>query len=97
MLVMRSLRNTERVLRNPTAEKVVAMEKEGMGLEELAPLISGKKGEELLQTGELEQGLLACGQIVGLIRHIPTVKEVIQSIISEAEQVHRLTAKIIGG
>lgn len=97
MLVIRSLRNTERVLRNPTAEKVAEMEKRGASLEELAPLISGKKGEELLRTGELEHGLLACGQVVGLIRHIPTVKEVIQSIISEAEQVHRLTAKIIMG
>jgi len=87
MLVMRSLRNTERVLRNPTAERVAEMEKREAGLEELVPLISGERGKELLQTGKLDIGLLACGQAVGLVHHIPTVKELIQTIIDEAGKV----------
>jgi len=93
MLVQRSLRNTERVLRNAAAEKVSEMEKQGATLEELAPLITGQKGLEVYQTGELDRGLVACGQVVGLIHDIPTVKEVIDSIIAEAKAVgQRLTA-----
>lgn len=87
MLVMRSLRNTERVLRNATAEKVSEMEKQGATLEELAPLLSGEKELEVFKTGELDQGLVACGQVVGLIHDIPTVKEVIDSIIAEAKDI----------
>jgi nitronate monooxygenase len=86
MLVIRSLHNTERVLRNSVAEKVAEMEKQGATLEQLAPLISGEKGRELLESGELDRGLLTAGQVVGLIRDIPTVKEVIDSIISEARE-----------
>jgi NAD(P)H-dependent flavin oxidoreductase YrpB (nitropropane dioxygenase family) len=87
MLVMRSLRNTERVLRNATAEKVVEMEDRSATLEELASLLSGKKGLELYETGALDRGLVACGQVIGLVHDIPTVKELIERIIKEAEEV----------
>jgi NAD(P)H-dependent flavin oxidoreductase YrpB (nitropropane dioxygenase family) len=87
MLVMRSLRNTERVLRNATAEKVVEMENRSATLEELASLLSGKRGLELYETGALDRGLVACGQVIGLVHDIPTVKELIERIIKEAEEV----------
>ena len=87
MLLERSLRNTMRILKNATAEKVLKMEEQGAILEELAPLISGHEGKKLLDTGDLEHGLLASGQVVGLIRDIPTVKQLIDDIISEAREV----------
>jgi NAD(P)H-dependent flavin oxidoreductase YrpB (nitropropane dioxygenase family) len=87
MLVMRSLRNTERVLRNATAEKVIEMESRRATLEELASLLSGKRGLELYETGALDRGLVACGQVIGLIHDIPTVKELVDRIIKEAEEV----------
>lgn len=87
MLVQRSLRNTARVLKNKVAEKVSQMEKEGATLEQLAPLISGQKEKEIFETGEIERGLLHCGQAIGHIRDIPTVKELIEKIISEAEEI----------
>lgn len=89
ILVMRSLRNTERVLRNSVSEKIAEMESKGATLEELASLLSGERGEKLLQTGELNYGLLACGQVVGLIHHIPTVRDLIQTIINDAENIYR--------
>jgi len=96
MLLQRSLRNTERALRNAAAEKVSEMEKQGATLEELAPLISGQRGLEVFQTGELDRGLVACGQVVGLIQHIPTVKQLIENIIHEAEDIiSRLGLKTI--
>ena len=87
MLVQRSLRNTARVLRNAASEKVLDMEKRGATLEELAPLISGEKGLEVLETGEMDRGLVSFGQVVGLIHHIPTVKQLIEDIIHEAEEI----------
>lgn len=87
MLVQRSLRNTARVLRNPVAEKVAEMEAAGASLEEMAPLISGQCGRTLQETGDLEHGLQSCGQVVGLIRDIPSVKELIDGIIREASHI----------
>ena len=87
MYVMRSLRNTERVLRNEVAEKVVALEGQGAGIAELAPLVSGKNGLRVPKDGETNVGLMATGQSVGLVHDVPTVRELIDTIIAEAQQI----------
>lgn len=95
-LVMRTLRNTERVLKNPIAEKVIEMESEGAPLEELAPLLSGKRGYKVITEGDIDYGLSAAGQVVGLIRSIPTIKELVEAIMTEAGEIvsHRLVEEI---
>ena len=87
MYVMRSLRNTERVLRNEVAEKVVALEGQGAGIAELAPLVSGKNGLRVLKDGDTDVGLMTAGQSVGLVHDVPTVRELIDTIIAEAQQI----------
>ena len=85
--VLRSLRNTERVLKNSVAEKVVALEAQGAGIEELAPLVSGKNGLKVLSSGDIEAGLCTAGLCVGLVNDIPTVAELIERIVSDAEEI----------
>ncbi len=85
--VLRSLRNTERVLKNSVAEKVVALEAEGAGIEKLAPLVSGKNGLKVLESGDIEAGLCTAGLCVGLVNDIPTVAELINRIVSDAEAI----------
>ena len=87
MLALRSLRNTARLLKNPVSEKVHEMETRGATIEELAQLISGKEGQRLLETGVLDHGILSAGQVVGLVRDVPTVKELIDRIIRVAKEV----------
>jgi len=87
ILLLRSLRNTERVWRNTLAERVASMEREGAGIEQLAPLISGKNGLRLLSEGELEAGLLPVGQSVGLISDIPAVAELIGRTVTQAHEL----------
>ena len=89
MLVQRSLRNSARVLKNAASEKTAEMEKRGTSLEELAPVISGLKEKEIFETGELDVGILHCGEVVGLIRDIPSVKEVIDRIITGAQEIRQ--------
>jgi nitronate monooxygenase len=86
-LVMRSLKNTERVLVNPIAEKVVEMEQQGAPFEDLAPLLSGKRGYKVLKEGDLDEGMWTAGLVVGLIHDIPTIQELVDRIISEARQI----------
>jgi len=87
MLIERSIRNTARVIRNKVAEKTLEVEQKGASLEELLPLIGELKEKELFETGNLEAGIMHCGQVSGLTKEILTVKEIIDNIISEAESI----------
>ena len=87
MFVMRSLRNTERVLKNAIAEQVAEMEKRGATLDELGPLLSGQRGKKVMAEGDLDHGLFTAGQVTGLIHSIPTVQELVDTIISEAKEI----------
>ena len=93
-LILRSLRNTERVLRNRAAEKVLEIEGRGnTRIEELIPYVSGLAGKEMLEDGDVDKATWAAGQCIGLIRDIPTCRELLDRIMAEAEEIikNRLT------
>jgi nitronate monooxygenase len=83
-IVMQSLMNPMRAFKNATAEKVLELEAKGAGIEELAPVISGEQGRTGWQEGNLDQGLLPIGQVMGRIKDIPTVADLITNIVNEA-------------
>ncbi|MBW2091547.1 MAG: nitronate monooxygenase [Deltaproteobacteria bacterium] len=88
LIVMQSLGNPSRVLRTPWTENIVEKEKQGATLEELIPLISGEASQKGgWVEGNIEQGMLPVGQVVGRIKDIPSVAELVESIIDEAKQV----------
>ncbi len=87
MVIQRSIRNAARVMRNRAAEKALSMEEKGASLEELLTVISGLMGRKSLDEGDLEGGVIACGQCVGLIREIKSVKEVIEEITQGAKAI----------
>lgn len=87
VLLLRSFRNTMRAFRNPTAEKVLELERQGADIHQLEALISGRAGLGLLESGDVDNGLLSVGQVVGLVRDIPTVKELIDRIMKDAEEI----------
>jgi nitronate monooxygenase len=88
-LIMRTLHNTERVLNNETSRKVLEIEgRPGeTKIEDLIPYVSGMLGKQLLDEGDVEKGNLAVGLSMGLVKDIPTVKELMDRIIEEAEAI----------
>lgn len=94
VLVERSIRNTHRALRNEAAEKVLELEARGASFEELLPWIAGENYRKVVLEGELAAGMAYCGQAVGLIDRIPTVKEVIDGIIDGARAIYERLASI---
>ena len=87
-LIMRSLRNTERVLHNRAAEKVLEIESRGnTRIQDLIPYVSGLAGKEMLEAGDVEKATMAAGQCIGLIRDIPTCRELLDRIMAEAEEI----------
>ena len=87
-LIMRTLRNTERVLHNPFVDKVLDIESKGdTQIKDIAPYVSGLVGKEMLEDGEMEKGVLSAGQSMGLVRDIPTCQELFDRIMAEAEEI----------
>ncbi len=85
-LIFRKLHNTARVGKNSVSDRVVEILAEpGAKFEDVAHLVRGARGRELLETGNLDAGLLWAGQVQGIIRDIPTVAELIGRTIAEAE------------
>lgn len=86
VVIQRSIGSPARVARNGPALEVERREQAGATLEDLLPLISGRRaGRAVYGEGDPEGGVWSLGQSVGLIDSIPTVAELIQSMIQEAE------------
>ena len=88
-LVMRPLRNTERVLNNSAVEKLLEKEKElgsNIKFEDIMDEVAGVYPKVMLD-GEMEAGAWSCGMVVGLINDIPSCKELIDGIMSEADSL----------
>lgn len=87
-LIMRSLRNTIRVLKNSVTEQVLEIEAKGDAqISDIAHLVGGGEGREVLETGDMEKGITSFGQVVGLVRSIPTVQELIDEIVNDAREI----------
>ena len=90
-LIMRPLRNTERVLTNAAVEKLLATEKAlgpSLTFADIAEEVAGVY-PRIMKDGEMDAGGWSCGMVAGLIHDIPTVKQLIDRIMSEAETLIR--------
>ena len=88
-LIMRPLRNTERVLNNKAVERVLAIEKErgsDIKFEDILEDVAGVYPKVMLD-GDMDIGAWSCGMVAGLIHDIPSCKELIDRIMAEAEEI----------
>jgi NADH:quinone reductase (non-electrogenic) len=90
-LVMRPLRNTERVLNNAAVERLLAKEKAlgpNLKFEDIIEEVAGVYPKIMLE-GTMEAGAWSCGMVVGLIHDIPTCQQLIDHIMTEANAIIR--------
>jgi nitronate monooxygenase len=88
-LIFRTYRNTARVARNAISQEVRRLEAEGRPFEDVAPLVSGARGREGLESGDQDHGIWTAGMVQGLIHDIPTVAELLTRIVSGADELIR--------
>jgi nitronate monooxygenase len=87
-LIFRSLKNTARVGKSEVSDEVVRrLAQPGATFKDVQELVEGEKGCEMLKDGDLTKGIFWAGMIQGLIHDIPTCKDLIDRIISEAESI----------
>ena len=98
-LVMRPLRNTERVLRNAAADRLLAKEAAlgaNLKFEDIIEEVAGVY-PRIMQKGEMEAGVWSCGMVAGLIHDVPSVKDLIDRIMREAEGIiHQRLSGMVG-
>jgi nitronate monooxygenase len=88
-LIMRPLRNTERVLTNRAVERLIEKERRlgaAIGFDDIRPEVAGVYPKVMVD-GDMEAGGWSCGMVAGLIRDIPTCDELIRRIMREAEAI----------
>ena len=90
-LVMRALRNTERVLTNRSVERLIEIEREkgrSLKIEDILDQVAGVYPKVMID-GDMDAGVWSCGMVVGLINDVPTVKQLIDRIMAQAEVMIR--------
>ncbi|MCD6152596.1 MAG: nitronate monooxygenase [Syntrophobacterales bacterium] len=93
MLIMRSIGATHRVWANTAAKECAELEAGNAELSEILKLVAGEKSKAMYKHGTLDTGIISCGQGVGIIHDIPTVKDLFNSIISQAANIAKGLAK----
>lgn len=88
-LIMRSLNATHRVWRNTAAEKCSELENKGADFGELFSIISGENTKRMFNGGEIDAGILACGQGIGMCREILSVEELFSQMMTRAVEISR--------
>jgi NADH:quinone reductase (non-electrogenic) len=90
-LIMRTLRNTERVLNNAGVERLLEKERTlgaDLKFEDIVPEVAGIY-PRVMREGQVDAGAWSCGMVAGLIHDIPTVKELVDRIMTEADALVR--------
>ena len=88
-LIMRPLRNTERVLRNASVDRVLAKEKAlgaAIKFEDIESEVAGAY-PRIMREGLMDAGVWSCGMVAGLIHDVPSVGELVERIMREAEDI----------
>ena len=88
-LVMRPLRNTERVLNNAAVERLLEKEKalgDNLKIDDIIDEVAGVY-PRIMKEGEMDAGAWSCGMVAGLVYDIPSVQDLVDRIISEADQI----------
>lgn len=88
-LIMRGLRNTERVLNNAAVERLLEKEAalgDDLTIDDIIDEVAGVY-PKIMQEGEMDAGAWSCGMVAGLIHDIPTCQELIDRIMAEAESI----------
>lgn len=95
-LVMRPLRNTERVLTNDAVERLLQKEKDlgdKLKFEDIIEEVAGVY-PRIMTEGDMDAGAWSCGMVAGLINDIPTCKQLVDRIMVDAEQI--ITDRLVG-
>ncbi|MDG1229932.1 MAG: nitronate monooxygenase family protein [SAR86 cluster bacterium] len=87
-LMFRTMHNTARVFKNSVSDQVVDIESTGTAsFEDVKDLVAGQRGRVVFEEGDLEHGIWSAGISVARVKDVPTCKEMVSRLVSEAEDI----------
>ena len=87
-LMFRTMHNTARVFKNSVSDQVVEIESSGSAtFEDVKDLVAGQRGRVVFEDGDLEHGIWSAGISVARVKDVPTCKEMVSRLVSEAEEI----------
>lgn len=89
VVIKRSLGAPARAIRNEWTEKILELEEKGATYEDLKDYISGNANKKWIHDGKENEGFGWAGQVIGLIKDVPTVEELFNRMIKEAEEIRQ--------
>lgn len=93
VVIKRTLGAPARAILNPWTEKILQLEAENAGYEQLKDYISGKSNKKFIYDGNFDEGFAWAGQVMGMIKDVPTVDALISRIMLEANDIRQKWAK----
>lgn len=94
MIIMRTIQNSHRVWINNAAQKVAELEKQNAGLQAIVDAGGGDRARRMFHEGDVQAGTISCGQGVGLVKKIRPMKDIIEGIVQEAQELRKKLAII---
>ncbi|MEA3339722.1 MAG: nitronate monooxygenase, partial [Chloroflexota bacterium] len=91
--ILSSLHNTLRAWKNPAALKVAELEARQADIWEILPVVAGAETRRMFEEGDVEAGVIACSQAIGIVGEVKSVADVIKEMVREAEEIHGKFAK----
>jgi len=95
VVIKRTFGTPGRVLKSDYTMNIIEKEKQGAAYEELKTIISGKSNMKFIYDGDQINGFAWAGQVIGLIHDVPTVEELIKTMVKDViegtERLQRLT------
>ena len=87
-LMFRTMHNTARVFKNSVSDQVVEIESTGNAtFEDVKDLVAGQRGRVVFEEGDLEHGIWSAGISVARVKDVPTCKDMVSRLVSEAEEI----------
>jgi NAD(P)H-dependent flavin oxidoreductase YrpB (nitropropane dioxygenase family) len=96
VLALGSVGDPMRALKTAIVAEVLAMEERGTTLEELLTVVAGEKTRQAVVDGDIDNSLLPCGQIVGMVSEVTSIRDLIEGIMQEAEAVYDRLGGMLG-
>lgn len=97
VLALGSIGDPIRVLHTELIARVLEMEGQGASLEELLPVVAGDKSRAAMSDGDIDNSLLPCGQVVGLVHEVSSIGDIIKELVNEAATVYERLGGVLGG
>ncbi len=96
-LIFRTMHNSARVAKNSVSDEVVKLERSGAKFDDIKHLVAGVRGREGLANGDIEHGIWWASMSQGLIDDVPTVAELMDRIMEQAESlIHGRLLSLVG-